>query len=256
VTLEELLAHAATVGLAARADAVRSLARWSVRLTRAADGRSRLGGTPELPDGVAWPSDDGRPLPCLAQVDLADVSALGVAVPLPAAGRLLLFAEAGETPVACGSLLVAPGSVESGPEALEASAELMLPRVWSAPVQELGLAGDEGDAWQALRAWLAERQGVELHDRAGGFLALHRVLGYPDETGGDMPLMCELLAAGAVVEDRYPRMHPLARELDARAARWRLLLQLSVGARERVYVWIAAEDLAAGDLSRVRIIRQ
>ena len=255
VTLDDLLAHAGDVGLDARAGAIRSLARWSIRLTPAADGRSQLGGEPGLPDGVPWPSADGRPLPCLAQLDLEDVAALGVATQVPADGRLLVFAEPGESPFPRGRLLVVPGPGARGPEPLAVSPELTLPRVWSAPVQDVGLADEERDAWEALRARLAGRQGVELHDRAGGFLALHRLLGYPDETGGDMPLMCALLDAGVVLEDRYARMHPRARELDPRAGRWRLLLQLSVGERERVYVWIAAEDLAAGDLSRVRIIR-
>ena len=259
-TLEDVLAHAVTVGLAARAGAIRSLARWSVRLTESAGGTSSLGGAPDLPGDVAWPSADGRPLPFVAQVDLGAVAALGVEAPLPAGGRLLVFAEPEGTPFVRGSVLVVPGPVPggtaSGGRPLEVSPELSLPRVWSAPVQALGLADDERDAWQALRAWLAERQGVELHDRASGFLALHRLLGYPDEKSGDMPLMCELSAAGADLADTAPLMHPLARELEARSGRWRLLLQLSVGERERVYAWVAAEDLDAGDLSRVRLIRR
>ena len=203
---------------------------FSVRLTPAADGRSWFGGERYL-----------------AQIDLASVAALGAVSELPADGALR-FDDDGAT------LLSAPGPV-SAAQSLEPTLELSLPRVWSAPVEALGLNADERIAWQALRVWLAERQNVELHDSTPGFLDLHRLLGYPDETGGDMPLMCELLEAGVVLEEPYPRMHPLSRELEVPSRRWRLLLQLSVGDRRRVYYWITAEDLAAGDFSRVRTIR-
>ena len=152
VTLDDLLAHAGDLGLDARAGAIRSLARWSIRLTPAADGRSQLGGEPGLPDGVPWPSADGRQLPCLAQLDLEDVAALGVATPVPADGRLLVFAEPGQSPFPRGRLLVVPGPGARGPEPLAVSPELTLPRVWSAPVQDVGLADEVRDAWEALRA--------------------------------------------------------------------------------------------------------
>lgn len=269
MTLDDLLAQTVTVGLDGRAEAIRSLARWSVRLTPAPGGRSQLGGFPGLARDVEWPAVEGRPLAFLAQIDLTHGAA---APPLPpAAGCLLFFADVDGTAsgtavdgrVLLTSTLAAdprdrpplPGPVES-PQSLEHSLELSLPRVWSAPVEALDLRDVERDGWQELRAWLAERQRVELHDRTAGFLALHRLLGYPDETGGDMPLSCELLAAGAVLDEPYPRMHPLARALEPRAERWRLLLQLSVGGVERVYFWIASEDLDAAEFSRVRVIRR
>ncbi len=231
VTLDELLAQAAVAGLEGRSEAVRALARRSIRLTPDVAGRSSLGGER-----------------CLAQIDLASIAALGAAPALPAEGALV-FADDRV------GLVSAPGPV-SGAEPVQPSLELSLPRVWSAPVEALGLGTDERTAWIALRVWLAERQGVELHDSTPGFLALHRLLGYPDETGGDMPLRCELLDAGVAHDDEpYPRMHPRARELEPRSARWRLLLQLSVGDAERVYFWITAEDLEAGDFNRVRVMR-
>ena len=231
VTLDELLARAAVAGLEGRAEAVRALARRSIRLTPDTAGRSSVGGER-----------------CLAQIDLASIAALGATPELPAEGALVF----GDDRVV---LVSAPGPV-SGAEPVQPSVELSLPRVWSAPVEALGLGTDERTAWIALRVWLAERQGVELHDSTPGFLALHRLLGYPDETGGDMPLRCELLDAGVAHDDEpYPRMHPRARELEPRSARWRLLLQLSVGDAERVYFWITAEDLEAGDFNRVRVMR-
>lgn len=230
VTLGYLTMQAAVAGLEDRAGAVHALARHSVRLTPAADGSSSFGGEQYL-----------------AQIDLASVAALEAATQLPADGWLLFSAD--------GVAVVSEQAPDSGSQPLAAAVELSLPRVWSAPVEALGLSTDERTAWQKLRVWLAESQGVELHDSTPGFLALHRLLGYPDETGGDMPLTCELLEAGAELDEPYPRMHPLARELEEQSRRWQLLLQLSVGEAERVYFWITADDLDAGDFARVRVIR-
>lgn len=230
VTLDSLVMQAAVAGLADHAEAVRTLARHSVRLTPAADGRSSFGGDQYL-----------------AQVDLASVAALGAAPHLPADGWLMFSADA--------VAVVSARAPDSGSQPLAASVELSLPRVWSAHVEAIGLSTDERIAWQKLRVWLAESQGLELHDSTPGFLVLHRFLGYPDETGGDMPLVCELLEAGVELDEPYPRMHPRARELEEQARRWQLLLQLSLGDTERVYFWITAEDFDAGDFTRVRVIR-
>jgi hypothetical protein len=233
VSLDDVLAQSAIVGLERRASAIRALAQWSVRLTPAPAGRSRVGGRP----GV------------LAQVDLASVAALGLETPLPVDGQLVFLAD-----VVSWEARTLPDGASGQP--LEASAELGLPRVWSRAVEAIDLDDAERNGWDALRVWLAAQQDVALHDRMSGFLALHRLLGYPDETSGDMPLRCELLASGAGPDERHPRMHPRARELEAQAPRWRLLLQLSPGGGDRLYFWITAEDLDAGDFTRVRAIWQ
>lgn len=230
VTFDELLAHAETLGLADRARAIAKLVSPSVRLTPHDDGRSTVGGDQ-----------------CLAQIDLASLAGLGVTPPLPADGWLRCTDD-GVT------VLSAPAPV-TGAQSVAPSLELSLPRVWAAPVVALDLDDEERATWQELRIWLADRQHVELHDRTPDFLGLHRLLGYPDETSGDMPLHCELLASGAELGDEPPRLHPLAREVEKRVGRWRLLLQLSTGGRERAYFWIAREDLDAGDFAGVHVIR-
>jgi uncharacterized protein YwqG len=64
-------------------------------------GCSRLGGTPDLPEGIEWPVfSDGRPLAFLAQFDLAEVAAIGTpVVGLPQSGLLSVFSAWGWTSV-------------------------------------------------------------------------------------------------------------------------------------------------------------
>jgi uncharacterized protein YwqG len=53
-------------------------------------GGSHFGGIADLPRDVRWPRARGRPLSLLAQIDLADVAALGIGG-LPPAGTLSFF---------------------------------------------------------------------------------------------------------------------------------------------------------------------
>ncbi len=99
-------------------------------------------------------------------------------------------------------------------------AQLLLPRVWSDPVQELELDPDEHYAYIRVRDQLSERQGVEVERDGGAELAYHRLLGYPDETSGAMPADC-VAAAGD--------------------GDWQLLAQLTVGPWQRMYVWVAED---------------
>jgi len=166
-----------------------------------------------------------------------------------------------EAPTPADAAVSAAPTASPASSAVHLSAELQLPRVWSESVQALELDGSEHQGWQRLREQLAERQGVLLHDETPDFQVLHRLFGYPDERRGDMPLACELLAQGHVLGTDPPRAHPHASAVEPHAARWRLLLQLSIddqlgwawgGRRERLYVWIDRDDLAAGDFTRVQ----
>ena len=148
---------------------------------------------------------------------------------------------------------------------LDLSTELVLPRVWSEPVQELGLDEAGQSAWTALRERLAAVQGVELHGEDPQPCVVHRFLGYPDERTGNMPIECELRAAGIDLEGGPAFAHARAAELGPRSTRWRMLLQLSTddllgwswgSGAERLYVWIDGADLAAGELSRTCTIIQ
>jgi hypothetical protein len=138
---------------------------------------------------------------------------------------------------------------------------MTLPRVWAAPVQRLRLDALEHDGYLKLRRRIATLQDVELDDGLGAAIAYHRVLGYPNETSGLMPLMCELTSAGYDADE----LDGVAEDFGERATRWRLLAQLTVdeegpwnlgGLGGRVYFWIDEDDLRAQDFTRVRAIAQ
>ena len=283
LTTEELLVLCQESGLTARSAQVCELARTSLRLTRAepasrAPARSRLGGTPDLPAGIEWPSWNDQDLAFLGQVDLAEAAALDRALPLPERGLLLFFYDAAAQPSglapshrgSCRVLHVGenPSRLErTGADRvrladypLELSLELTLPRSWSFRVEALDLDPDEMTAWEDVREKLAIAQGVELEELAPRWQSLHRLLGYPDELGSEMEVDCQLASGGISVEAGEGFLDPRRQELEAEAADWRLLLQLSddkeLGASwgedfGRLSMWIRERELRAGDFDGV-----
>jgi Domain of unknown function (DUF1963) len=278
VSVGELVEIAVAVGLENHRADIRKLARVSLRLTPVSSARMGLGTGHQIWDIYApsaigrRPEEESRALTGVAKIDLALLSAAGVRTELPARGAMSFFFDEtpasamGSGPVDCGLaqviLFAGPGTVTSaqaesagGPMSTPAALtpELSLPRVWALPVQGLGLTEAECTAWERMRSELAERQEAELFDRSAAKLAIHRVLGYPDERGGLMAERCEGLASSAVSD-----------ELDANS--WRLLLQVTVlghtafsswaPPRERIYFWIADAALRRGDFSEVRVFAQ
>jgi Domain of unknown function (DUF1963) len=93
---DALRAWIADAGLERVADVVAADALVGVRLVPAADGRSTIGGVPELPVGMDWPQHEERAMTALAAIDCADLpdEADGRGL-LPRDGTLLVFADLG-----------------------------------------------------------------------------------------------------------------------------------------------------------------
>jgi hypothetical protein len=272
VTIDGLRGIAAEHGLEHHVDEIAALARHSVRLTSPTLQDDPVGAwlfepTEGVLDESVWPLWEGERLTLVAQLDLTDPALRDVDLPLPVAGRLIFLWAAVQAPsgqlaahAGAGRVLHVPTPDGAAP-ATRLSVELTLPRVWAAPVQALGLDPVEHDGYLKLRRRIATMQDVELDDGFGRPIAYHRVLGYPNETGGLMPITCELTSSGRDATD----LDAADDDVGARAGRWRLLAQLTAGAEGpwnlggeagRLYLWITDEDLRAGDFSRVRAIAQ
>jgi hypothetical protein len=273
VTFEELEELAVEHGLQERLVELRELARHSIRLTSPtlddpAVGSWLVDPAAGLLDEDTWPIWSGERLTLVAQLDLGDPALRDVDLPLPPDGRLLFLFAALQAPAGdmvdhegAGRVLHVPAPFGPAPVA-RLSVELTLPRVWSAPVQRLALDPIEHDGYLRLRRRVASLQDVELDDNFGDPIAYHRALGYPNETTGLMPTTCELVSTG---QDGGQAGTTADDDVGARAARWRLLLQLTVavdgpwnlgGEGGRLYFWITEDDLRAHDFSRVRAIAQ
>lgn len=230
--LEELSELARAEELEARLADIQRLARRSVRMTVDAPDPGQaeawldLDAGLDIFEGIA-PVGPEREFVPLAQIELSAPALQKT--PLSGSGWLVVSVEP------------TPTQSEAVPDALRArvqrcqeplafaptmqpmrlGAQLLLPRVWSGAVQELELVPDEHYGYIRVRDQLSERQGVEVERDGGVELAYHRLLGWPDETTGAMPADCV-----AAVGD----------------GDWHLLLQISVGAVQRVYVWVAGDD--------------
>ncbi len=247
-SLDEVSALADEVGLGGRQDAVLSICRWSLRLSPSDDEFA----SPE--SEASW----------IVELDLTWIAALGESGLLPDGGVLRLHADRAPEWLPPPETLGGSPALAGGRQ-LEVAPELVLPRAWSDTVGRLGLDADELEAFETLRHRLAELQSTVTFDTSTEPQSLHRLLGYPEERRGEMPLVCEMLANGVDLGDEPAAAHPRAREFEAGAARWLLLAQLSADPRlgwswgaedARLYAWVHEADLAARRFENVRTFRQ
>ena len=228
-SLGQLRSAVEELGLDARAEAIERVARRSLRLVpvaHAGQGALGFGGRPLMGEGQEWPAWGGRPLTFLGQVETGE--------PL---GRLLFFYDTVGRPSGClaahrgsarvlrageGSLFATDGpALPAGGVAGQLAGELLIPPAVSPELEPLELSGSEHAAWEALRAELASLQGSDPPPRPGaGFRVVHRLFGYPDSPAGEMPLVCELTAAGEDVIEGRAGQHPKGARLEPRARRW------------------------------------
>lgn len=249
------------------------------------NGASRLGGTPDLPPGSAWPwrpgyvgvrqvldepDDQPAPLSFLAQLDFADLAAAGTLpdVPLPTSGRLQLYYDLQRMPWGFD-----PAERIGVHVAYDDSPVSALSR--TQPPSELFALGDEAILHEqmlrpqvivstpspyahAVRSRLAEPDIEALDEWYGEFWDLpewnsHQVGGWPHQVQGEMPLDVALLAAGHYTGniDVYRDEAAMA-AAEADAPNWVLLWQLASedpwfmwGDEGFLYLWIRRDDLAA-----------
>lgn len=247
---------------------VRRMARPTLLMAPAKPpGFSKLGGQPEMPDGVAWPSSEGRPRAFLAQLDLAEVRAAGGPEWLPGEGRLYAFCD--DHGAGCADHITIVYGVEAAgpprewPAALpvelrfpERRASFLVftsipsPDWLGVDLEDLDLSDDDRD---------------ELADMAGeafGDELQHRIGGYPSEIQpAHMSLECEHLARGLEPPEWDAEIPPA---IERASKSWRMLLQIDSdpalkmnwGDGGRLYVFIREKHALAGDFSKTVTLSQ
>ena len=224
-------------------------------------GASRLGGIPDVSPGFVWPLWKDRPLAFLAQLDLSAFASYPFCSVLPRKGVLSFFYDPdqetwGFDPGDRGSWLVhyepdpqvlaravPPATVAIHPTcALETSEVESLPSVDSPAVVALGLTAEERNVLWDVREHVEQQSDAK---------ADHQLLGLASPIQGDMQLECQLASNGVYCGDATGYASARARELEAGARDWRLLLQIDSdddaemmwGDCGRLYFWITEDAL-------------
>ncbi len=243
-------------------------------------GTSKLGGLPDLPEGVDWPEWNGKALAFIAQFNLEEVAPFDLERLLPATGMLYFFYDAqmetwGDTLEDRGGARVLYYSGDIArirrtpfPETLhewgrdypacrlELSSVLSMPSSDSMYIAALDLTEEEVAAYNGLEEWLAGS------DEGS---ADHRLLGYPSPIQqDDMEELCAWVTGGINVGSGEEYQSERAEELKKTAADWLLLLQVDSddaagmmwGDAGTIYYWIKSGDLAQPNFNDTWLVLQ
>lgn len=253
-------------GAAALLRRMRRLARPTLLLIPTQEpGFSKFGGAPELPEGLEWPANGGRPLAFVAQIELAVLRDHGGPEWLHHDGRLYAFVD--ETRYGFADVVRILRSGEPPSQGRAA------PTGTPTPFGERRLGFQAYDSIPSLD-WL----GVDLRefdvspdeldkvasapDEPFGDEIQHRIGGYPSEIQDErMSISCELMRRGLPSEYEGTVITPA---IERAAKQWRLLLQvdsdpalkMNWGDGGRLYVFIREKDALAGDFSRTVTLSQ
>jgi len=240
-----------------------------LRIHKGESGNSRLGGVPDLT--TSWPRYEGRPLCCVAQLDLEEIKAAGGPDWLPATGRLIFFYELehgswGLEGRDAGSAVVIydTGDQRQAIEPADLPEEARFPSypVLFTTATSLPSESRLGIDWNGLTK--AERLAVEAAVEAlQPPEPVHQIGGYPHPVqGDDMEARCQSVTEGLHLGDTTSSKKPDG--MSSSAADWRLLLQLDTdddagmmwGDTGVLYFWIREQDARAKDFSRTWMILQ
>lgn len=253
-------------GLERIAEQLMQLAQPAIRMrsTIANDGLpvgvSKLGGMPDLPPDVGWPTWEGCELSFVGQINLADVSSFSAAKPLPETGWLLFFYDLEEfrwgfDPDDAGTWAVlyvdvpvselcrqdCPPDFEKDHQftecALSFEEMLSFPDYDSLLIDSLHLDEEEVDNYITFLETFRDDEGY------------HQLLGHPHMIQNDMQMECQMIAEGITNAAMY--QNPTD-EFRTAALNWQLLLQFDTDDRAnmmwgdmgKLYFWIRKEDLA------------
>ncbi len=231
-------------GLARVSNQLVSLARSSIRFVTGKSndeeipvGNTKIGGSPDLPQGVQWPEWKSEPLTFLVQINLKDIASLHAASELPPSGLLSFFYhhsqpwgfdpkdEGGWRVIYSEDLIdlermplpqELPEEARFSAGTLSFFEELTLPSRRLMDYWDLGLTEQEERRYADF---------LELIEPDKNRL-INRILGYPDLIQGDIFFESQLVSHGIYCGDAKAHLHPDYGKWLPDAKDWRLLLQL------------------------------
>ncbi len=253
-------------------------------------GASKLGGSPDLPNGFIWPQWRNKPLTFIAQIRLSEVAPYDVEQILPPTGYLYFFYEANAQPWGGD-----PDHLSSFQVLFVEDERAPLERVQHPIAQGWSFAsGTKYTQIEALHPCpiefstevtvapdfiykLSQEDGERLFEVntiiKKALWPMHQILGYSEPQQDEMELDCQLITNGGMevyyqlitsgVKDNDPRRV----ELEAGAPDWILLLQIDTdddddsmgtmwGDVGMIYYWIQKQALAARNFDNCCLILQ
>jgi uncharacterized protein YwqG len=225
--------------------------------------RSKIGGSPDLPNPGLWPLHNGKHLSFVAQLNLKEVPDLPGSAILPKEGMLYFFYDSeqstwGFDPKDKGSWRVLyREEVPSSGVATDYPEDIPNRARFAERFVRLQPASSVPDIYDVLQKTpsLTEGQMQEVCSVFAEYeemrAPMHQLLGRPAQVEGDMRLECQLVSHGLYCGDETGYSDPRAKALEAGAADWRLLLQVDTddeagmmwGDCGRLYFWIREDDL-------------
>lgn len=221
--------------------------------------RSKLGGSPDLPDGLDWPEAPQATFDFLAQLDLAALRAVGGPHWLPDHGMLYVFVDNAAWGLANPLRLLYSPHQGSRPAAGRRS------RYGERRVAFHHFTATPSLEWldvdyRGLRLGDAEVEALSDLARASHLPApMHQVGGFPDEISeAEMVLTCEHASRSRAWYAQNRSLLSLPVDLAAAARSWRLLLQIDSDPELGMtwedgglfQVFVREEDAGAGDFTR------
>ncbi|MBC9929131.1 YwqG family protein [Chitinophaga qingshengii] len=222
-------------------------------------GSSRIGGTPDLPEHIAWPVDNkGDYLSFIAQLHLPEIKPFDTYHILPDTGYLFFFFDANQSMGGyskeekhlfrviyfdgTAAELSFPDFPESlsdeacfSPCALSFETQVSMPFKWSKAFSFL--SSEERDVY-GEQVWKDEET--------------NKTLGHADNLQSEMEMFCQIVTHEDYTGDFSMFEDPAYDELRANAGDWQLLLQVDSNQEHanmmwadmgRLYFWIRKQDL-------------
>ena len=242
-------------------------------------GRTKIGGRPDLPIHMVWPSWQNKSLSFIAQINLADLPEYDFLNILPSEGILSFFYSAsqetwGFDPKDKGSWKVVyfedhDIKRRDFPSDLPAmgrfeSCSIKFQRSVSVPALDspyINLKYGKSD-WNVIHQYTELEKQVEKFLHEGN--CRNRLLGHPDQIQNDMQVECQLVSHGLYCGDGRGYRNPKAKKLKGGALDWELLLQIDSdpnasmmwGDCGEIYYWIPRKELQERNFDAAWMILQ